>query len=167
MSLFSNFFSYLLLLALLFSCGFEPVYRQANFSNSSELSKIKVNASSTVKGVIFKNELDKLLNPTSSNDEAKYLLDTSFTKDKIAIAIQQDRTITRFKIIGKLNYKLTDLSNGKLLDEGVLKREAGYDRVDSDYATYVSDEDTTQRLIEELAEDARIRMISFFNKNTD
>lgn len=165
MSLFSKISSILVLLILLFSCGFEPVYRASNINNSSELSKIKVNSSNDIKGIIYKNELDKLLNPLYLDEKKKYSLDSTFSKKKIAIAIEQDRTITRFKIIGKLNYKLTDLENGKIIDEGLLKREAGYDRVDSDYATYVSDEDTTQRLIEELAEDTRIRLISIFSKN--
>lgn len=144
------------------SCGFTPVYKtiDENGSNAKNLAAVKVESSHDLMGQFYTNKLSDLLNPASVNVEPKYRVKTELKKNKIPFAIQQDRTITRYKLVLVANYQLIDINNGKVIDEGTLRREGGYDRVDSDYATYISDGDTTKRIIRELAEDTRIRIMA-------
>ena len=144
------------------SCGFTPVYKTIDdkSSNALSLASVKVESTHDLMGQFYANKLTDLLNPSAMQVEQKYRVNTSLRKHKIPFAIQQDRTITRYKLVVEASYKLVNIDDGKVLDEGSLRREGGYDKVDSDYATYVSDEDTTKRIVEELAEDTRIRIMA-------
>lgn len=144
------------------SCGFTPVYKtmDENSTNAKSLAAIEVQSSHDLMGQFYSNKLGDLLNPTAIKVEPKYRIKTELNKNKIPFAIQQDRTITRYKLVVIANYQLVDITNGKVIDKGILRREGGYDKVDSDYATYISDEDTTRRIVKELAEDTRIRIMA-------
>lgn len=154
--------SKLLIVFLITSCGFTPVYKTVEGESTAamNLASVKVESTRDLMGQFYSNKLTDLLNPTSAEVEPQYRISTKLHKNKIPFAIQQDRTITRYKIVVEANYKLVDINSGQVIDEGTLRREGGYDKVDSDYATYISDEDTTRRIIKELAEDTRIRIMA-------
>ncbi len=144
------------------ACGFTPVYKTMgeNSTNAASLAAVKVESTHDLIGQFYSNKLTDLLNPSAMQVEPKYRIQTTLRKNKIPFAIQQDRTITRYKLVLEADYKLVNIDDGKIIDEGSLRREGGYDKVDSDYATYVSDEDTTMRIVKELAEDTRIRILA-------
>lgn len=144
------------------SCGFTPIYKTVdeNGNAAMNLAAVKVESSHDLMGQFYSNRLTDLLNPAAVQVEPQYRMTTTLSKSKTPLAIQQDRTITRYKIVVSVNYRLVDINSGKVIDEGNLRREGGYDKVDSDYATYISDEDTTRRIIKELAEDTRIRIMA-------
>jgi hypothetical protein len=161
MSLLKNLLT-LIIIFIVTSCGFTPVYQtvEGDSANAKKLASVKVESSHNLMGQYYSNNLSDLLNPTSLQIEPKYRISTDLKKHRIPFAIQQDRTITRYKVVIEVNYKLVNMENGDVIDEGRLHREGGYDKVDSDYATYVSDEDTTKRIVKELAEDTRIRIMA-------
>lgn len=147
---------------LLSSCGFTPVYKKLDEGSTAakNLATIKVESSHDLLGQFFSSRLSDLLNPDANDVEPKYLLETTLTKNKIPFAIQQDRTITRYKVSIDVVYKISNIVTGEVIDKGSLRRDGGYDKVDSDYASYISDEDTTKRIAKELAEDVRVKMIA-------
>ena len=144
------------------ACGFTPVHKsmESDSEFSEKLAAIEIVSSHDLIGQSFKTNLDNLLNPTSSSIAKKHKMVVKVTKSEVPLAIQEDRTITRYKVILNANYVITDIETGEKIDSGDIRRDGGYDKVDSDYATYISEEDTTKRIIKELAEDAKIRIIS-------
>lgn len=162
-SLFQWGISALFIVCLLFtaSCGFTPVYKTTENGTSSteSLRRINIITERSLIAQRYKTHLSDLLNPTSDNQEPLYNLDVKLDASTTPLAIQQDRTITRFKVEVRATYTLTRIADGTVIDEGSLHREGGYDKVSSDYATYISDEDATRRVTRELAEDTRIRMM--------
>lgn len=160
MSLHRNILIFLLL--FITACGFTPVYKSVgnNSQIADELASIEIISQHDLSGQFFKTNLENLLNPKSRKMPKKYKMETTIRNSEIALAIQEDRTITRYKIVLNAQYKLTDLATGKEIGHGNIKREGGYDKVDSDYATYISKEDATKRTLRELAEDTKIRIMS-------
>ena len=139
------------------ACGFTPVHKQ---SNASDLASVKVNTPRGLNEQFFNNHITDLLNPAAVNTPDKYTLDVVLNITQTPLAIQQDRTVTRYKTNVTATYTITEKESGTILDSGKIQREGGYDKVDSDYATYVSEEDTKRRVIKELAEDLKLRTMS-------
>jgi hypothetical protein len=164
MSLFSKY-SILFLSIALCSCGFTPVYKADNYVDGSttareDLASIEVIAPHDLTGQFFQTTLSDLLSPTAKSAPLKYRLEIKLDKSDTALAIEQDRTITRYKVVVVAHYKLIEIDTTKVLSEGSLKREGGYDKVPSDYATYVSSEDSTRRVTKELAADTKLRIMA-------
>ena len=157
----------IVIFAILFiaSCGFTPVYQQQDANSADILASVSVVSSRDLDGQSFSTKLEDLLNPNAKQIDKKYRIDTKLTKSKTPFAIQQDRTITRYKISVLVKYTIVELTTNKVVDQGTLKREGGFDVVESDYGSYISEEDTTKRIIKELAEDANIRIISIIVGN--
>lgn len=151
---------------MLAACGFSPIHKQYKGSNSNtgKLSAIKIDKPKTLKQQLLTNKLEDLFNPKSLATDPKYQLSFKFKQNDLALIIERDRTITRYKIEIEVTYKLRDLESGKIVNKGLVKREGEYDKVESDYATYASKKGTIKRIVEELAEDTRIRITSFLSK---
>lgn len=150
----------IILLLSLTSCGFSPVYSNdsSHMSSVVKLASIEVNTSYGLMQQLYKTELEDLLNPDQRVQEKLYKVDIDITKALVPIAIEQDRTITRYKVVVSGNYTLKDNSN-KVISTGKLRSEGSYDKVESDYGTYISEDDTTKRIIRQLAEDTRNRLM--------
>jgi hypothetical protein len=157
---------YLVLIFLLASCGFTPVYKTSGMdvNTGGELAMIKVVSTHDLNGQYFQTRLEDLLNPKAVSAQEKYQLTVKLTQSEVPIDIQQDRTVTRYKIIVTVAYTLTDIGTNAVVDQASLRREGGYDKVESEYATYVSQEDTVKRVTKELAEDTKLRIMSVLVK---
>jgi hypothetical protein len=161
MSLLRKFIASLLLISLC-SCGFTPVYKQnpGDVDATDKLAAVEIIVPHNLLGQEFKTELSDLINPNSKSVEQKYRIEVKLTKDKTAIAIQQDRSVTRYKVTVRGDYKITAIDSSKVIGQGYMLREGGFDKLASDYSTYVSEDDTTQRIVKELAADAKTKLMS-------
>ncbi len=172
MLLLRNFFSIILITSLLQSCGFTPVYKgniQENEegAGNGELLKEKL-ASISLKSVKFgragqvlQTSLEDILNPISIQVDKKYDLKLKIDKRRVAQAIERDREITRYNLIVMVQYTLMESSTGKVVSSGVSRIEDSYDAVQSDFATFAVEEDTLLRIMKEVAQDIRFRLVSF------
>ncbi|MCE3233010.1 MAG: hypothetical protein K0R98_1267 [Rickettsiaceae bacterium] len=167
MSSFKSFVLLVVLLALS-SCGFTPVYKQTVDSTGAvatdEFAAVEIIAPHNLYGQAFATNLSDLLNPSSKTVPIKYRLTTEVDKSESGLTIEQDRTTSRYKVTVMVKYTLTDVATGKVIDQGRIRRDGGYDRVESDYATYVSADDTAKRIIKELAADAKLKIISIIRR---
>ena len=145
---------------VLSSCGFTPVYQQQNAETTAKFAAIEMPEPKDLVEQVFTRNLSNLLNPENLNAPDLYKIDIKISRGDIALAIQEDRTVTRFKVIMTVKYILTEKATGNVIQTASIKREGEYDKVASDYATYISEEDTVRRIVKELAQDARIRIIS-------
>gem|GEM_PF-6412166 len=140
-------------MAVLTSCGLTPIHGN-NSTYNHKLSSIAINTPHSRQGQLFSQTLSDLIdNNTSTN--TLYRLEVSLDTDEVGLAIQSDRTVTRFRTIITANYKLIDTANQSIIRQGSLKRENGYDKTDSEYATYIAKQQAIENTITALARDFR------------
>jgi LPS-assembly lipoprotein len=146
------------------SCGFTPLYANHSKHSSSArerlLASIDIDPKKDRTGQVFVNTLEDSLNPRGLSANKRYQLKTSVETTQSSLAIQRDRTISRYQLIVTANYTLTDTSNGKIVRQGKLQRENGYDKTPSPYATFVSENMAIQNTVKALAQDLSFLLTS-------
>ncbi|MEM7617464.1 MAG: LPS assembly lipoprotein LptE, partial [Pseudomonadota bacterium] len=109
----------------------------------------------------LKGHLQDLLNPyNQSNVTKKYILSVTLNKKIEAVGIQPDRDATRYNVVIIANYKLRHIENNKIIDDASMKIIGSYDAVDSEYSTFIADRNTSNRIMQELANDIKSRIIT-------
>ena len=93
-----------------------------------------------------------------------YLLELRYKRDEQPAIIQQDRTITRFRIMLKGFYVLRVKATGKVLTKGDVTERVTYDDLTNEFANYSAQTDSEERAARELAEQVRERLLGYFNK---
>ena len=141
-------------------CGFTPMYaiNSGKPVVGNELTMIKIAPIPGQLGQRLRTHLTRKLNPSNIQMPQEYKLNITLTKESAAIGIQQDREATRFNIIIRAKYQLLRIDDKSEIDAGTLKVVGSYDAVDSQYATFVAEEDTSFRIIKELAHDIKTRL---------
>lgn len=143
------------------SCGFTPMYATSSSPNEavgSVLPSIKIARIQGQLGQRLTTHLLEELNPSAIKTPYQYKLKVSLRKESAAIGIQQDREATRFNIIIRAKYQLIDIDSKEVVDSGTIKVVGSYDAVDSQYATFIAEEDTSFRIMKELAKDIKTRL---------
>lgn len=141
------------------ACGFKPLYGSSQHNSLSDtLAAVEIPEARNRTEQIFLVHLSDLLNPGNISAPPQYRINVTLNQSSSPLAIQKDRTITRYKTIITAHYTLTDIATGKVIEENSLRRDGGYDRVESDYATYVSETQTVKHILHELAEDFKLRL---------
>lgn len=152
---------------LLSSCGFHPFYKQSGVPTAlnENLKKIDV---SLLRGTrseqIFSTELADLLDPQSQATAKPYLLELKYKREEQPAIIQQDRTITRYRITLKGSYVLRDKVTGKALNKGEATQRVSYDDLTNEFANYSAQTDSEERAAQELAEQIHERLLGYFSK---
>jgi len=62
------------------------------------------------------------------------------------------------------NYKLVELQNNQIADEGSINVKSSYNRTQSEFATFVAEEDSSEKAAEELAQLVKQRLTAYFAK---
>ena len=162
--LFKRIVSSVIILCSLNSCGFSPVYSNKQPTELGwKLASIALPEAKNRQEQIFINALHTLLTPTGNKEQSEYELIPRLTVTKSDLAIERDRTVTRYKIIANLEYRIQEIATGQEIGHGSLQRQGEFDRVTSDYSTYISQKNTEKKVIEALAEDMRLRLVWILN----
>jgi hypothetical protein len=139
-------------LLALTSCGFTPMYKAADTRQA--LNSLRIANIPDAEGQYLKNALiDRL--PQSG--EARYEMRMSplfITIDNRAI--RKDATSTRGEMRITTRMDIVDLFSGKTLSSQQLETAGGFNQLDNRFATLTSREDLTRRLLNELADNARL-----------
>jgi len=156
-------------------CGFTPVYQQnpqADASKQESNSTINELAAINVSPIQFgragqelQTQLQDLLNPSSLNIPAQYALKITLTKQREAMAIEQNREITRYNLVTKATYRLVDSQTGEVKHKGNSRIVGSYNAVESDFATHTVEQDTLSRIMTEMARDIRFKLSAAIAKN--
>lgn len=142
-------------LLLLGACGFEPVYGtggsatalngQVGFADPEDR-----NAYLLAQGI--ESRLGRGANPA-------YRLKTDVNVQSDDLAVSADGQITRYNLVGSVEYTLTDSSNGDELATGRVDNFTGYSATGSTVATLAAERDARQRLMDSLADQIVDRLI--------
>lgn len=150
---------------LLVACGFQPVYKQSGVPTelSQRLRAVEVpllRGSRTEQ--LFSNRLEDLLNPQSAASPKQYRLDIEFKKEEQPAITQQNRKITRYRVVLSASYALYETGGKTPLTKGKVTARSSYDDLTSEFANYSAETDSEQRTAEELAELLKQRLVGYF-----
>ncbi len=149
-------------------CGFRPLYSKEPYNKKfvNAIASISVSDIHTVQGTKFINSLRNTLNPNNIAAPTKYILDSTLTNIQSYLELQQDSTVTSYKTIITVDYKLRDITTNKLIASGKLQRENNFDKSASEFSTFVSEETANDDATEYLAHQLGTIIISSVIKNT-
>ena len=174
-----NYRSLTLLLTLLLSaCGFQPLQStEYRSSLSVDLSAIDINVSappldttatsgsSTVTSVprrygeLLKAEIKDRVNPMNTTAKKLYTLDINYSESDVSMFVRPDGTASRGNMIYNSGYRLTRISDHKVVASGTLHSVSSYNTSPTaDYASYVSIEDARKRAVLDLAQIYQMRL---------
>ncbi|MBQ4084360.1 MAG: hypothetical protein IJC30_01730 [Alphaproteobacteria bacterium] len=144
-----------LVLCLLTSCGFRPVYYtgKGEVPFDAKTATIQIMPIPDEIGRICKQELKNNLNPENKNEPYKYRLNVSLDKQEIRDqGILEDNTATRATMIMKAHYSLTEIATRKEVAKGTVFAESSYNILRANpYATITKADSTEKELVKNLA----------------
>lgn len=142
------------------ACGFQPLHsRDFRARQEADLTAIRVQVDNSRLGQLLKSEIEDGVNPDFERAEKLYTLSITLAENEIYLFIRPDGTSSRGDIEYRSHYVLRRILDGKVVQEGDIRRVSSYNISESaDYASYVSEEDARKRGITELAQDYRLRL---------
>ncbi len=154
----------ILLLAAVTSCGFTPIHAKKSGEMYSALEEVEIAPVSGREGQILKTELETLLNQESTQTTPLYRLESSVAVSYIPIIIESDGTVSRYRIDITIPLSLHATDTGAELFTSRVRRSVSYTVSESDYTSYISSTDATERGIQEAAHDVAQRVSAFLVK---
>jgi len=164
------------LLLALAACGFEPLYveRHSNerwyyhgefdTSITNEMAQIKVEPADKRIGQMIRNELLDNFTPKGIPNHPKYRLNIeNIEKSTSEQAMRDDITATRERVEYKVQYILTDASNGDVLVRGDSLALLGYDIMANPYSTTFSQKKVEEDAAKIMAGDISLRIGAYFH----
>jgi LPS-assembly lipoprotein len=149
---------------LMAACGFTPVYQQGDVRN--ELQAINVVANDNREAQMLKAFLEDGIY-AGGKINAKYNLIPNLQLTTMPLSIEANGTTQRYRVIGNATYQLIEVASGKVQSEGAFERFSSYSIAIADYSTYVAGKDSKRQVIEAVAEELRLRLISYFNQQNN
>src|SRR5687768_635758 len=103
----------LLAASLVSACGFTPMYGEK--TQAVLATGVKIEAPNNSMGEQFEQDLEDALNPTGMPPKPEYLLKVTLDSNTSAIGVARDGTVLRYNVVLISQYKLTRLSDGKII----------------------------------------------------
>lgn len=145
------------ILLSLASCGFKPVYAQDSVSRQ-QFQQIYISEIPNREGQVLRNKLQDLLGASGN----KYRLDISLDKQRREFGIQEDFRISRYDIVLTADYSLFDNEKGEVVLKDAAKIYSAFNRTDSEFSTFVAEEDATEEAAAQLAYRINLKLAAFF-----
>lgn len=141
-------------LVLLAGCGFTPVYARPDAGTPAvqdRLQAVEIGLIADREGQYLRNKLiDQMGGGTMP---AKYFLRVwQLKRTETPFGIRKDATSTRGDITLTAVMELIDSDTGDVVLTRNLRARGGYNRLDNLYGSLITQEDTIDRLLDELAE---------------
>ena len=150
---------------LLAGCGFRPLYgKRGSGSAGVEMAAIEIGLVTDRLDQNLRNDLIERLTPFGEPARPRYDLFIRTRHSSSALAIQSNRTITRFNLTVTATFVLSDRGSGKPLYRGSARAVGSYDAVRSDFATLTAEQDSARRTVREVSEDIRAQLGAFFSR---
>ncbi len=169
-------FVIILLLLIISSCGFEPLYVERTSDGGTwfydneydndivkEMAQIKIEAVSDRIGQMIKNELIDSFSPYGESKQAKYFLKIQpVSKHIVQQALRDDITATREKVKYSVNYSLWSNDKGQLVS-GNTWIYLSYDLLDNPYSTTMDKKKVEKDGAKIIANDIALRIGAYFH----
>ena len=161
MSLFRAAFLCLFLSA----CGFQPLYGEKAGTHLSALSSIAISNIPDRDGQYLRNLLTDKLYQNARPENPLYLLSIApLKKDTTNLGMRKDATTTRAQTDVSAHFVLTDAKNGAVLLERDVRSTGAYNILDSQFTTLVSEQSTSEHILEELSDNIVRELDLYFRR---
>lgn len=128
-------------------CGFTPMYGQSGLA--SRLSGIEVVAPEGRAGYLLREALDDVL-AREAGGGAVYRLDLTLAQTRIERGVRNNAA-DRYELTFTADYKLVEISGGRLVHEGKAQAEVTFDAAEQPYAGLAAQSDAEERAARETA----------------
>lgn len=142
------------------ACGFKPVYAQDGESRM-QLNQVFVSEIPKREGQVLRNKLQDLLGLENAPN-SRYRVDIILTKERRNFGIQADLRVSRYDVVMTANYELIDNETTEILLRDSAKMYSSFNRTESEFSTFVAEEDATEQAAEQLAYRINLKLVSFF-----
>ncbi|WHZ34577.1 LPS assembly lipoprotein LptE [Sagittula sp. MA-2] len=136
-------------LSLAAACGFTPVYAPGG-GGSRLLNAVSLQAPDDDRRYVFNRRFEERLGRPASG--APYALTVRIQVTEQDIGVTSTGNITRYRLIGRVFYTLTDATTGAILHDGRTNAFTGYSTTGSTVATSAAERDAEERLMVILAD---------------
>ncbi len=151
------------------ACGFHPLYGENKYTAigaEDQLSKVAIDIIPDREGVLLRNELIDRLHRNGSPEKSAYTLSISNLEENlIDLDITKASDTTRGQLIIKTTMILNDRHSGKNLLRRTLQSTASYNLLDSEFSTRVSEQNTRENVIKDLARQIELQLALYFKRN--
>ena len=149
---------------LLSACGFQPMYgrqdgRRPGFDAFSEVAIAPIPERV---GQLIRNRLLDQVNPYGEPGAARYTLGVTFARNRVAVAVDRDQTITRYNMTLVASYILTENASRTIVTRGSTRSVAAFNIVGSEFANIAAEHDAEERTAVSVADDISLRLGAYF-----
>ena len=138
------------------ACGFEPVYGPGG--NAAAISgQVKVAEPHNRNGFDLVQQLELRL---GLSHDPKYALSYTIRTDREDLGIAPTQEITRYNIVGKVDFVLTDIASGTVVTSGKVENFVGYSATGTTLSTQTAERDAGSRLMLILADQMVARLLA-------
>lgn len=148
-------------------CGFKPMYtvQKGGASLSRDFGNIEISNIPDREGQILRNMLIDRLYTRGRPASTRYVLDMTPIKVRSKnLGIRKDATATFTQIYVSTNMTMTDRFTGEKVLEREFTTVNGFNILNSQYATTVSERDARDQALKEIAENAVTQIALYFNR---
>ena len=161
----------LALVLTLSACGgFRPLYGKAQGRPSAAAVSLAATQILPIEdriGQQLHNNLLDLMNPRGRPAAPRYRLSVGLSTSTASTGLSKSAYATRAELRATASFTLVDVATAKTLLAGSRKIVTGYDILDSEYATLVSEQDAERRSARELAFAIQNQIAVFFLGRAD
>ena len=137
-------------------CGFAPVYGTRGSAEGLRGS-IQVAAPEDRDAFVFVAHLEERLGQPSA---AAYDLGYDIAVDEEGVGITPSQETTRYNVLGRVDYEVTDKATGRAVHAGSVEGFTGYSATGSIVGTLAATRDARERLMIALADQIVARLIA-------
>tara|TARA_B100001123_G_scaffold443153_1_gene588489 strand:- start:6451 stop:6963 length:513 start_codon:yes stop_codon:yes gene_type:complete len=148
------------LLPMVMACGFKPIYGKKEGATGlvALMGKVQVASASDRLGQTVRNNLLNDLIPYGVKSAPEYRLEFFLKKTEEGVAFERDDSVTRYNVILVATFKLTEISTGSTLAEGLVRSIAAYNVVRSEYATMSASRNAEERVAKAVSDEIQLRI---------
>ena len=156
----------LLALTGLTACGFRPLYAEdkGGDSTAADMAKVKISMMEDRIGQLTRSVLVETLTPRGQTSSPEYSLDIGLSEAVSELGYTKDNEATIADYILSANYRLSRISDSKVLRTGTLRARTTYNLVESDFASLEAESaarsDAARNLARQLANQVAVGLRS-------
>lgn len=145
----------LLGLSALAACGYEPVNSPTGAAAGLKSGDISVRAPTEDDEYSLVERLEQRLGPAK---RARYELGYTLHIDEVPVGITPNQETTRYNVIGRIDWTLTDLATGSVATSGGFESFSSYAATGSAVSGLTAQEDAHRRLTALMADQVVTRL---------
>lgn len=156
----------LLALTGLTACGFRPLYAEdkGGDSTAAEMAKVKISMMEDRIGQLTRSVLIETLTPRGQAASPEYALDINLSEATSELGFTKDNEATIADYILNASYKLSRISDSRILRTGNLRARTTFNIVDSEFASLEAESaarsDAARNLARQLANQVAVGLRS-------